>query len=179
MSAIFLDRDGVIIRKAPEGSYVTAWNEVQFLPGALEAIAAFSRHGRKVIIITNQRGIANGQIQQARLDDIHTKMKMAIEDRGGHIAAIYYCPHEKVKECDCRKPRPGMLLRAAQEHKLRLRDCWMIGDAASDILAGQRAGCKTAFITQFENCSRWTHKPDLCAESLAMAAEQILFHSRL
>jgi len=179
MSAIFLDRDGVIIRKAPEGSYVTAWSEVRFLPGSLEAIASFSRYGHKVIIITNQRGLACGRIQQARLDDIHARMKKVIRDKGGHIAAIYYCPHEKAQECDCRKPRPGMLLRAAQEHKLRLRDCWMIGDKESDILAGQRAGCKTAFITPSEKCLRLTHKPDLCAQNLAMAAEQILFNARL
>lgn len=174
MSAIFLDRDGVVIRKAPEGDYVKDWSEVEFLPGSLEAIAAFTKLGRKVIIVTNQRGLATGQIRRENMEVIHSKIQKSVEKCGGQITAIYYCPHDKHRLCDCRKPKPGMLLQAATEHDLRLPDCWMIGDKASDIAAGKTAGCKTALITRSIDHQMWVDKPDFCAENLAIAAKQIL-----
>jgi D-glycero-D-manno-heptose 1,7-bisphosphate phosphatase len=174
MSAIFLDRDGVIIRKAPEGDYVKAWNDVEFLPGSLEAIAAFTRHGRKVIIITNQRGVATGKIELRQLVDIHRKMKEVVRDNGGDIAGIYHCPHDKSEVCLCRKPNPGMLLRAAIDHQLRLSECWMIGDALTDIEAGKSVGCRTALITHGNGRNTCKGEPDLCAESLQTAAKYIL-----
>jgi D-glycero-D-manno-heptose 1,7-bisphosphate phosphatase len=174
MSAIFLDRDGVIIRKAPEGEYVAEWGEVEFLPGSLEAMAAFRHCGYKLIIVTNQRGVATGKIQQSKLEDIHTKMKAVIASHGGDICEIYYCPHDISEGCNCRKPRPGMLLQAAAEHRLRLPDCWMVGDAATDIAAGKSVGCKTALITPSDGFQQRAEKPDIWAESLALAAESIL-----
>jgi D-glycero-D-manno-heptose 1,7-bisphosphate phosphatase len=174
MSAIFLDRDGVVIRKAPDGEYVTDWCEVKFLPGSLEAIAAFSRLGHKVIIVTNQRGVATGKIQVHKLHDIHTKMKVVIAGHGGDVAGVYCCPHDISAGCMCRKPKPGMLLQAAKEHQLSLPECWMVGDAATDIAAGKSVGCKTALITQSQEYQEWAEKPDVCAESLALAAKHIL-----
>lgn len=174
MHTIFLDRDGVIIRKAPEEEYVADWSEVDFLPGSLEAIAAFSRFGYKVIVITNQRGVATGKIELAKLNEIHTNMKQVIAGCGGNISAIYWCPHDIGEGCSCRKPKPGMLLQAAIEHKLHLPDCWMVGDTVTDIAAGHSAGCKTALITQSGEFCQWTEKPDLWAGSLALVAEQIL-----
>jgi D-glycero-D-manno-heptose 1,7-bisphosphate phosphatase len=174
MSAIFLDRDGVVIRKAPDGEYVTDWCEVEFLPGSLEAIAALSRLGYKVIIVTNQRGVATGKIQSYKLEDIHSKMKEVIAGNGGDVAGIYCCPHETSAGCTCRKPKPGMLLQAAKEHELRLSECWMVGDTVTDIAAGKSAGCKTALLTQSDEYQEWAEKPDICAESLARAAKHIL-----
>ena len=176
MSGIFLDRDGVIVRKAPEGEYLADWSEVEFLPGALEAISAFHRHGRLVIIVTNQRGVATGKIQPSKLDEIHTRLKSVIARHGGQIAEIYCCSHDTSKDCLCRKPRPGMLLEAAEKHHLQLSDCWMIGDAPADIVAGKRAGCKTALITQSTDFQKWAEKPDLSADSLASLATFILVH---
>ncbi len=174
MSAIFLDRDGVVIRKALDGEYVTDWCEVEFLPGSLEAIAAFSRLGYKVIIVTNQRGVATGKIKLYKLRDIHAKMKEVIAAYGGNVAGIYCCPHDISEGCTCRKPKPGMLLQAAVEHRLRLPECWMVGDAATDIAAGKSVGCKTALITQSEAFQQWVEKPDCWAESLAVAVKHIL-----
>ena len=172
--AIFLDRDGVVIRKASDGEYVTDWSEVEFLHGSSDAIAAFCDFGYKVIIVTNQRGVATGKIELSKLNDIHSRMKEVIASRGGSIAGIYFCPHDISELCRCRKPKAGMLLQAAAEHQLRLPDCWMVGDAETDIAAGKSAGCKTALISQSEGFHLWTLKPDISAKNLALAADCIL-----
>jgi len=174
MSAIFLDRDGVIIRKALEGEYVADWSEVEFLPGSLEAIAAFCRFGYKVIIVTNQRGVATGKIELSKLKEIHFRMIDVVASRGGRISGIYFCPHDLPEGCSCRKPKPGMLLQAAAEHRLRLPECWMVGDSETDIAAGKSAGCKTALITPLEGSQQWALKPDFSVESLELAADRIL-----
>ena len=174
MSAIFLDRDGVIIRKALDGEYVADWSEVEFLPGSLEAIAAFCHFGYKVIIVTNQRGIATGKIQPSKLKDIHSRMIDVVASHGGSISGIYFCPHDLPEACSCRKPKPGMLLQAAAEHGLCLPESWMVGDNQTDIAAGKSAGCKTALITRSEESQQGVLKPDLSVESLELAADRIL-----
>lgn len=174
MSAIFLDRDGVIIRKAPEGEYITDWREVEFLPGALDAIGDLFQAGFKIIIVTNQRGVATGKIEISKLDEIHSGIKHAVASHGAKIAATYCCTHDTSEQCSCRKPNPGMLLQAAAEHNVDLLHCWMVGDSATDIDAGRRAHCKTAFIADSEQRYRWAEKPDICATSLAAVAKLIL-----
>jgi D-glycero-D-manno-heptose 1,7-bisphosphate phosphatase len=174
MNAIFLDRDGVIIRKAPDGEYVADWREVEFLQGSSEAIAAFCSFGYKVIIVTNQRGVATGKIKLSKLVEIHAKMKDVIASRGGIVSGVYVCPHDISEDCACRKPKAGMLLQAAAEHQLRLSECWMVGDTESDIAAGRSVGCKTALITNSKRLEQWARKPDIRAESLALAAKRIL-----
>ena len=156
MTAIFLDRDGVVIRKAPEGEYVVDTCEVEFLPGSLQAIADFCHAGYKVMIVTNQRGVATGKIRLSNLNDIHKMLRQAVASYGGNIAGTYCCTHDLSENCTCRKPRPGMLFQAATEHGLNLPQCWMVGDSATDIAAGKSAGCKTALIAQSEECRHWT-----------------------
>ena len=150
------------------------WCEVEFLQGSSEAIAAFCRFGYKVIIVTNQRGVATGKIESSKLKDIHARMKEVIASRGGIVSGIYICPHDISEGCACRKPKAGMLLQAAAEHQLRLSECWMVGDAETDVAAGKSAGCRTALITQSEGFQQWAQKPDIWAESLALAAKRIL-----
>lgn len=174
MNAIFLDRDGVIIRKALDGEYVADWSEVEFLRGSSEAIAAFCCFGYKVIVVTNQRGIATGKIELSKLNEIHSRMLDVIASCGGSISGIYCCPHDISEDCSCRKPKPGMLLQAAAEHQLHLADCWMVGDTETDIAAGKSAGCKTALITHSEEFQQWALKPDISAQSLELAADRIL-----
>jgi D-glycero-D-manno-heptose 1,7-bisphosphate phosphatase len=174
VNGIFLDRDGVIIRKAPEGEYITQWAEVEFLPGSIEAIARLHKFGFKVIIVTNQRGVAMDKIPIASLEEIHSKMRAIIADRGGVVSAIYCCTHDISESCLCRKPKPGMLLRAAKEFTLNLTDCWMVGATTVDIEAGKTAGCKTALITQAGNFTNVTEEPDVRAESLEVFVQQIL-----
>jgi D-glycero-D-manno-heptose 1,7-bisphosphate phosphatase len=171
VSGIFLDRDGVIIRKAPEGEYITRWSEVEFLPGSIEAIATLHGYGFTVLIVTNQRGVATGKISAANLEEIHSKIKDVVADAGGLVSEIYCCTHDVSESCFCRKPQPGMLLRAAKEFSLNLADCWMVGDSAVDILAGKRAGCKTAQVSQTIELKNLPEKPDVRVESLQAFAQ--------
>lgn len=174
MSGIFLDRDGVIIRKAAEGEYITNVEETEFLPGSAEAIAELSRSGFKVIVVTNQRGVATGRIKLLDLEDIHARLRQVVSSLGGDLCDVFYCPHDTSEGCMCRKPKPGMLLQAARKHQLALAECWMVGDSGTDITAGKEAGCKTALITQSREFSKWVNQPDISAESLASAAERII-----
>jgi D-glycero-D-manno-heptose 1,7-bisphosphate phosphatase len=144
LSAVFLDRDGVINRKAPEGSYVTSWAEFAFLPGALEALARLAHTGVPTFIATNQRGIARGAMSEADLADIHRRMCAEVHAARGRIDAIYHCPHEG--GCDCRKPLPGMFERAAREHGLRLAEAVVVGDRESDMRAAAAVGAGRVLV---------------------------------
>ena len=170
--AVFLDRDGVINRKAAEGEYVTRWEDFQFLPGAAEAIALLNREGWSVIVISNQRCVAKGLLTTNELETIHRKMNAELGELGAKLDGIYYCPHDKIPPCSCRKPSPGMLLTAAEEHQVDLSASWMIGDSESDMEAGKRAGCRTIRIVSelpVENGSA-----DILARSLSEASARIL-----
>lgn len=137
--AVFLDRDGTINRKAPEGQYVTSWEQFEFLPGAREAIRDLSRAGIRVIVVTNQRGIARGHMTEADLADIHRRMVAELGQAGAHIDAIYHCPHED--GCDCRKPGTGMFLRAGAELRgIEFDRALVIGDGQVDVSAARAIG---------------------------------------
>src|SRR5713226_6467880 len=142
--AVFLDRDGVINRKAPEGRYVTRWEDFHVLPGVVEAITLLNRAGFFVIVVTNQRCIAKGLMTAAELEEMHQRMTALLARAGATIDAIYYCSHEVEESCKCRKPAPGMMLDAARSHGMDLPASWMIGDSDIDVEAGKNAGCKTA-----------------------------------
>jgi D-glycero-D-manno-heptose 1,7-bisphosphate phosphatase len=142
--AAFLDRDGVINRKAEEGAYITRWDDMEFLDHVPEAIALLNRAGFRVIVASNQRCVAKGLITVRELDAIHRQMCEALARAGAVIEAVYYCPHESQSACGCRKPAPGMLLDAARAHNIDLSASWMIGDSEIDVEAGKNAGCKTA-----------------------------------
>ena len=145
--AAFLDRDGVLNRKAPEGKYVTRWEEMEFLPGAADAIRLLNQAGFFVVVVSNQRCVAKGLITTAELEALHARMQREYAASGARIDAIYYCPHDYESRCECRKPMPGMLLEAARAHDIDLAASWMIGDSAHDVEAGRRAGCHTARLT--------------------------------
>jgi histidinol-phosphate phosphatase family protein len=148
---IFIDRDGVINKKMPEGDYVKTWSEFEFLPGAIEALKILYEAGYSIFVITNQRGIARGIMRKEDLDDIHNRMVIELEKYGVKLAGIYYCPHNYEDNCNCRKPKPGLLLRAAKEHNFDLKDAIFIGDSLKDIQAGINAGCKTVLVRAGEN----------------------------
>jgi D-glycero-D-manno-heptose 1,7-bisphosphate phosphatase len=169
--AAFLDRDGVINLKAPEGSYITRWDEMQFLPGVVEAIAMLNRAGFLVIVVTNQRCIGKGLITAAELEAMHERMRDDLAKAGAFLDGIYYCPHELQAACACRKPRPGMLLEAASVHSIDLTRSWMIGDSDRDVEAGKRAGCKTVRI--LESGKTGNTQSDVVAQSLLEASHKI------
>lgn len=146
--SILLDRDGVLNEKMPRATYVRSWDDWQWLPGAKQALGLLKSAGYQVIIITNQAGIAFGDITEAGLDQLHRRLKSETLDAGGEISAIYYCPHGWDDGCECRKPRPGMLLQAQKDFDLDLSRTYFIGDDERDAAAASAAGCPSALLSQ-------------------------------
>ena len=146
MKTVFLDRDGVINRNPPNMGYVRKWTEFSFIPNARRAIQKLTQSGYRIFVITNQAGIGRGLYSEENLKDIHCRMVTEITKAGGKIDAVYYCPHHPDAGCECRKPKPGMLKRVAQEHNINLSSAYFIGDTTSDIQAGKRAGTTTFLV---------------------------------
>lgn len=143
---VFLDRDGVINRKMPEGRWVTSPDELVLCPGAASAISRLNEANIKAIVVTNQRGIALGVYSEADLGRIHDRLRTLLNAENAHIDAIYYCPHAR-DICQCRKPKPGMFLQAFQDFPSATpANSLLIGDSLSDIEAGSNLGMKTAFV---------------------------------
>jgi D-glycero-D-manno-heptose 1,7-bisphosphate phosphatase len=170
--AAFLDRDGVINRRPPDGQYVTRWEEMQFLPGVAEAITLLIRARFCVIVVSNQRCVAKGLITAHDLDLIHQRMCGELAAAGAIIDGVYYCPHESQPPCGCRKPAPGMLLAAARARQIDLISSWMIGDSDTDVDAGKSAGCQTARLLGSSETANGD--ADVVASSLLEAIHQIL-----
>jgi D-glycero-D-manno-heptose 1,7-bisphosphate phosphatase len=144
---VFLDRDGVLNRKPPQGRFVTCWDEFELLPGVGEAVEALNRSGRTVIVVTNQRGIALGLYSQQELDEMHARLQESLGASGGHLDGIYVCPHDE-GQCNCRKPLTGLFEQAfADFPHARPENSLMAGDSLRDIEAGTRLGMRTALIT--------------------------------
>ena len=152
--AIFLDRDGTINQYV---GFLRDTNEFSLIGGAVDAIRKINASGYLAIVVTNQPVIARGEVSFDELEEIHNKMETLLGKEGAYLDAIYYCPHHPHKgyegerpelkiDCGCRKPKPGMLLKAAKDFNIDLSQSWMIGDGENDIKAGQNAGCKTALI---------------------------------
>ncbi len=146
---IFLDRDGVINRDSPD--YIKSWEEFEFLPGSLEAIRRLTRQGYHLIVITNQAIVNRGLATLDDLLDIHERLRSAVQKAGGLIHDIRFCPHRPEENCDCRKPRPGMILQARERHAIDLARAIMIGDNAKDILCGRNAGCGATVLVRTGN----------------------------
>jgi D-glycero-D-manno-heptose 1,7-bisphosphate phosphatase len=143
---VFLDRDGVLNRKLPEGAYVSDWAQFQWLPGAVEAIARMNRAGLTVIVVSNQRGIALGRVSVEQLELIHGQMRSHLARQGARLDAIYYCPHDQ-GECNCRKPDIGLFEQARKDFpEVNADNSAVIGDSLSDIQAGRKLGMRTIFI---------------------------------
>ena len=174
--AIFLDRDGTINKYV---GFLRDIDEFELIDGAAEAIRLINESGYLAIVVTNQPVIARGEASFEELDAIHNKMETLLGAEGAYLDGIYYCPHHPHKgyegevpelkiDCDCRKPKPGMLLKAAQDFNIDLSQSWMIGDGENDVRAGQNAGCRTALIGS-EN-----YDQDITVNSLKNAVEQII-----
>ncbi|MEP7361710.1 MAG: HAD-IIIA family hydrolase [Acidobacteriota bacterium] len=143
---VLLDRDGVLNRKPPRAQYVRSWADWEWLPGAQDALCAFRRAGWRVLLISNQAGVARGALSHAQLDEIHARMHADAEQAGGRIDGIYVCPHGWDDNCDCRKPSPGMIFQAQRDWALDLSQTWYLGDDERDAEAAGRAGCRFARI---------------------------------
>lgn len=158
--AAFLDRDGVINR---DRAYVSRWEDFEFVPGAVDAMRRLKKAGYALVVVTNQSGIARGYYSEAQYQALTAAMQQALANAGAAVDAVYHCPHHpkgKVAElaidCDCRKPAPGMILRAAKELNLSLADSILVGDKPSDIEAARAAGVGRAYIVQSDNAESTT-----------------------
>jgi D-glycero-D-manno-heptose 1,7-bisphosphate phosphatase len=139
--AVLVDRDGVLNRRPALGDYVKSWDEWTWMPGVLEALARFHRAGYRVLVITNQAGVARGSFTAEALEQIHGCMRQDVERAGGRIDAIYACTHHWDAGCECRKPRPGLLFAAQREFHLDLSRTFFLGDDERDAAAAEAAGC--------------------------------------
>jgi D-glycero-D-manno-heptose 1,7-bisphosphate phosphatase len=166
---VLLDRDGTLNRKPPEGDYVKRVAELELLPGAGRAVRGLNNAGIPVAVVTNQRGVALGRIAPGELEQIHSALVQRLAVDGAHLDAIYHCPHEH-GECDCRKPQPGLLVRASAHFGVPLEEAAMVGDSDSDVEAGRRAGAVTVQLVGPGEPSR----ADLTAADVAGAVELLL-----
>lgn len=142
----FLDRDGTLNVRPPEHRYVESPEQFAWLPTADDGAVALARAGFVLAVVSNQRGIARGQVSWETLASIEAEIQARLGARGARIEAFRYCPHDLDAHCDCRKPAPGMILELADALDADLAGSWMIGDAESDVAAGRAAGCRTALI---------------------------------
>lgn len=158
LNAVFLDRDGTINVKAPGGDYITRPDQLELLGGAAEGIRMLNRAGVPVVVITNQRGIALGRMNEADLLEVHARLRELLSHHGASIDAIFYCPHDK-GVCACRKPGTLLLRRAQASLGLAtLRQTVMIGDSPSDVEAGVCAGARTVLLG---SCEGAPHRRDV------------------
>src|SRR5947208_2442598 len=176
--AVFLDRDGVLNYNRHD--HIKTPEEYVPIPGAAEAVARLKRTGWAVVIVSNQSGLARGLFDQEALAAIMAKMQSVLAAAGGAADAVYYCPHAPGAGCDCRKPAPGLLLRAAREHALDLERSYLVGDKACDIECGRAAGLRTVLVATGlpeERPDPAVVRPDHQARDLSEAVAWILQES--
>jgi D-glycero-D-manno-heptose 1,7-bisphosphate phosphatase len=176
--AVFLDRDGTI---AEEAGYLNHISRFQMFPYSGKAIARLNAAGLLVIVITNQSGVARGFYPEALVHRVHDRMEDELRAAGAHVDGIYYCPHISADGCDCRKPSPGMLERAAEEHNLKIAGSTIVSDRYDDIRMGHDAGCWTILVLtgygrgEYEwNRKGWAKPPHHVVENLEEAVEIVL-----
>jgi D-glycero-D-manno-heptose 1,7-bisphosphate phosphatase len=183
--AVFMDRDGTI---SEEVGYVNHVSRYRVFPFAAEAVRTLNESGWLAVLVTNQAGVARGYFREELIGEVHKVLASELERGGARLDAVYYCPHHPSVgeppyrfDCDCRKPRPGLLLRAAQELNLDLSRCWMVGDRFSDAELARNAGAHSALVLtgygrgELEHQSdAWPQRPELIAENLLEAVKKIV-----
>ena len=182
--AVFMDRDGTI---SEEIGYVNHPSRYRVFPFSAEAVRLLNERGWLAILVTNQAGVARGYFTEALIGEVHGVLSRELEQKGAQLDAIYYCAHHPSVgeppyrlECDCRKPKPGLIRRAALEFDIDLAESWMVGDRSSDIELAHRAGTRAAFVMtgygrgewEYQR-DAWKHEPDLVAENLLEAVRKI------
>jgi histidinol-phosphate phosphatase family protein len=176
-SAVFIDRDDTLIADV---GYCKDPDRIQLLPGVVEGLQRLSGSGLAIVVVTNQSGVGRGFFTENDLAAMHTRLRSELEQVGVSLRAIYYCPHLPEDGCSCRKPRPGLLLKAASELDLDLKTCFMIGDRELDLLAGRAAGTHTILVSNKERGELTEMKPsaDYVVKDLVEAASVILNKSK-
>jgi histidinol-phosphate phosphatase family protein len=181
MKAVFLDKDGTLIEDVP---YNVNPAQIRLLPGVLEGLAALHAAGYRLVVVSNQSGVAKGYFEEKALGPVAQHLETLLDQAGIPLAGFYYCPHYPEGtvaaysfDCTCRKPRPGLLRLAAQELGLELSRSWMVGDILNDIEAGHRAGCR-AILLDNGNETKWVmsplRRPEYVAQSMLEAARLVV-----
>jgi D-glycero-D-manno-heptose 1,7-bisphosphate phosphatase len=183
--AVFMDRDGTI---SEEIGYVNHPSRYRVFPYSAEAVRLLNEAGWLAILVTNQAGVARGYFTEDVITAVHNVLKHELSERGAELDAIYYCAHHPTVgeapyrfDCDCRKPKPGLIERAAAEFEIDLQQSWMIGDRYSDIELARNAGVHSAFVLsgygrgewEYQRAA-WKHEPELVAEDLLEAVRKIV-----
>ena len=182
--AVFIDRDGTI---SEEVGYINHPSRFRLFPYSAAAIKLLNDHGWLAIVITNQAGVARGYFSEAMIDTVHQKLRQDLETGNARLDAIYYCAHHPSvgtapyrRDCDCRKPKPGLVHRAAEDLNIDLAASWMVGDRYSDIEMAHNAGVRSAFVMSGygrgeweQQRSEWKQQPDLVAEDLLEAISKL------
>jgi histidinol-phosphate phosphatase family protein len=171
--AVFLDRDDTIVHDAV---YCRNPEDVRLLPGAAEGIRALEEAGFLIVIATNQSGLGRGSITEEELAAVNQRLREELRNEGAEYDALYYCPHRPEENCECRKPKPGLLLKAAKELGIDLGASYTVGDREWDIQAGRAAGTRTVLITNGRTPSGTPTTADLVARDLGDAARLIANH---
>jgi D-glycero-D-manno-heptose 1,7-bisphosphate phosphatase len=172
---VLLDRDGVINRRII-GGYVTCWEKFVFLPGVLEGLRLLNEKNYQVIVVSNQAGVGKGLMTAADLEEITRKFIEEVKAQGGRILSVYYCTHRAEDGCQCRKPKPGLLLSAQAEHHFAFEHTFFIGDTESDLLAAQAVGCPAIMVSDAPPAAleKLPHAPRVTVPSLLAAAAFLL-----
>ena len=169
--AVFFDRDGTI---AKDVHYCRRPEDFVLFPKAAKVIKKLNKRGFKVIIVTNQSGIARGYFNEEALGNIHKKMKEELAREGAHIDGIYYCPHHPDDNCECRKPKPSLLFQAAKDLNIDLEHSFVVGDLQKDMELGKAAGCRTILIGAPSPLDSGGVAPDAIVADLAAVSDTIL-----
>jgi D-glycero-D-manno-heptose 1,7-bisphosphate phosphatase len=183
--AVFMDRDGTL---SEEVGYVNHPSRFRLFPSAASAIKHLNDSGWLAIVITNQAGVARGYFSEDMIQTIHAAMRQELENSGARLDAVYYCAHHPTVgeppyrlDCDCRKPKPGLISRAAKEFDIDLEGSWMVGDRYGDVELARNAGVNSAFVLSGYGRGEWEHqragwieKPDLVAKDLLEAVKAIV-----
>ena len=183
--AVFIDRDGTI---SEEVGYINHPSRFRVFPYSAPAIKKLNENGWLAIVVTNQAGVARGYFSENLITEVHQKLKQELEENDAQLDAIFYCAHHPTvgeppyrADCDCRKPKPGLVHQAASQFDVDLDQSWMVGDRYSDIELARNAGLRSAFVLSGYGRGEWEHQridwqqqPDLVAENLLEAVEAII-----
>lgn len=178
MSLIFLDRDGVLNRFPGKGRYVTRWSQFSFLPGAKKAIRLLNKAGHELVVISNQGGVSHGLLTKKDLKRITDRMLDEIERSGGKIRKVFYCVHQTSDECDCKKPKLGLIRKAVGRRRGALQRAFFIGDSREDVETAAGADCRSILVlsgrSKRKDVADFVTKPDEIKKNILEAARWIL-----
>ena len=185
-AAVFLDKDGTLIENVP---YNVDLTRMRLNAGALECTFLLQQAGYQLVVVSNQSGVAQGFFHETKLIPVERHLRRLLEQGGVDLSGFYYCPHHPRgsvepynRECTCRKPKPGMLLEAAEELQIDLSASWLIGDILNDVEAGKRAGCRTILLDNGHE-TEWNmsslRQPDFMVRDLLSAAEIVLSEEKI